>query len=258
MKKFKIFSLVICAVMLFTACGSKAPLYKEQAIKLSDKHIQCLINMDYETVVADSDEKLQKQIDAPALGQAWESVVGTAGGFVSATAITYESNNGVATVATTAEFENQAIVISLSYNNDGKLIGIWFNYAPQDSIYQPTDTDSFTEKVVLIGEYEIKGVVTTPDNITDYPVVVLVQGSGQSDFDETVGTNKPFKELAHGLAEKGIASVRINKRFYQKPVLSHDQITIYDEYMDDIYAAIDYAKANISGKRSLLQPPSDC
>ena len=222
MKKFKIFSLVLCAVMLFTACGSKAPLYKERAVKLSDKHVQCLINKDFDAVIADSDEKLQKQIDAPALGQAWESVVGTAGGFVSATAITYESNNGVATVATTAEFENQAIVISLSYNNDGKLIGIWFNYAPQDSIYQPIDTDSFTEKVVLVGEYEIKGVVTTPDDITDYPVVVLVQGSGASDFDETIGANKPFKELAHGLAEKGIASVRINKRFYQKPVLSHD------------------------------------
>ena len=246
MKKFKILSLVLCAVMLFTACGAKAALSKEQAVKQADRHLQCLLNKDYASVVADSDEKLQKQIDAAALQQAWESVVSTAGGFISATAITYESNNGVATVATTAEFENQAVVVSLTYNNEGKLMGIWFNYAPQDSIYQPVDTDLFTEQTVLIGEYEIKGVVTTPDNTADYPVVVLVQGSGQSDFDETIGANKPFAELAHGLAEKGIASIRINKRFFQKPVLSHDKITIWDEYMDDIYAAIDYAKANIS------------
>ena len=149
-------------------------------------------------------------------------------------------------MTTTAEFENTAIIITLTYDNSGKIRGIWFNYAPEDSIYQPIDTDAFTEKVALIGEYELKAVVTTPDNTADYPVVVLVQGSGASDFDETVGANKPFKELAHGLAQKGIASVRINKRLYQKPVLMHDQLTIWDEYMDDIYAAIDYAKANVS------------
>lgn len=245
-KTIKFLSLVLCFSILFTACGSKAPLAKEEAVKLSDKYVQCIINRDYETVVAGCDEKIQKQIDAAALQQAWESVADTAGDFISATAINYESNNGIAIVTTTAEFENMGIIITLTYDNAGKIRGIWFNYAPEDTIYEPVDTDLFTEEMVFIGEYELKAVVTTPDNVTDYPVVVLVQGSGQSDFDETVGANKPFKELAHGLAEKGIASIRINKRLYQKPVLSHNQLTIWDEYMDDIYAAIDYAKANIS------------
>ena len=245
-KTIKFLSLVMALCLVFTACGSKLALSKEEAIKLSDKYVQCLINADYETVVAGCDEKIQKQIDAAALQQAWESVADTAGGFVTAAAVTYESNNGLATVTTTAEFENLGIIITLTYNDEGKIRGIWFNFAPDDSIYQPIDTDLFTEQVVLIGEYELKGVVTTPDNMENYPVVVLVQGSGQSDFDETIGVNKPFRELAHGLAEKGIASIRINKRLYQKPVLAHNQLTIWDEYMDDIYAAIDYAKANIS------------
>ncbi len=245
-KTIKLLSFILVFCLAFTACGSKAALSKEEAVKLSDRYVQCLVNRDYETVVAGCDEKIQKQIDAAALQQAWESVAGTAGSFVSATAITYESNNGLATVAVTAEFENTGIIITLTYDNAGKIRGIWFNFAPDDSIYQPVDTDTFTEEVVFIGEYEIKGVVTTPDGKADYPVVVFVQGSGQSDFDETIGANKPFKELAHGLAEKGIASIRINKRLYQKPVLSHDKLTVWDEYMDDIYAAVDYAKANIS------------
>ena len=38
MKKFKIFSLVLCAVMLFTACGAKAPLSKEQAVNIIAIH----------------------------------------------------------------------------------------------------------------------------------------------------------------------------------------------------------------------------
>ena len=245
-KTIKFLSLVLCAVMLFTACGSKVALTKEQAVKLSDKDVQCLVNRDFETVAAGFNESIAKQVDAAALRQAWDSVAATAGDFISATGINYESKDGIAVVTTTAEFENLGIIITLSYDNNGKIAGIWFNFAPEDSKYQPVDTDLFTEEVVFIGEYELKGVVTTPDNTDDYPVVVLVQGSGASDFDETVGANKPFKELAHGLAEKGIASIRINKRLYQKPVLMHDQLTIWDEYMDDIYAAIDYAKANVS------------
>ena len=245
-KTIKFLFLVLCMVMLFTACGSKVALTKEQAVKLSDKDVQCLVNRDFETVAAGFNESIAKQVDAAALRQAWDSVAATAGDFISATGINYESKDGIAVVTTTAEFENLGIIITLSYDNNGKIAGIWFNFAPEDSKYQPVDTDLFTEEVVFIGEYELKGVVTTPDNTDDYPVVVLVQGSGASDFDETVGANKPFKELAHGLAEKGIASVRINKRLYQKPVLMHDQLTIWDEYMDDIYAAIDYAKANVS------------
>ena len=245
-KTIKFLFLVLCMVMLFTACGSKVALTKEQAVKLSDKDVQCLVNRDFETVAAGFNESIAKQVDAAALRQAWDSVAATAGDFISATGINYESKDGIAVVTTTAEFENLGIIITLSYDNNGKIAGIWFNFAPEDSKYQPVDTDLFTEEVVFIGEYELKGVVTTPDNTDDYPVVVLVQGSGASDFDETVGANKPFKELAHSLAEKGIASVRINKRLYQKPVLMHDQLTIWDEYMDDIYAAIDYAKANVS------------
>ncbi len=246
MKKFKILPFVLCAVMMFTACGSKVALSKEQTVALSEKDVQCLVNRDFETVSAGFSDSIAKQVDAAALQQAWDSVAATAGDFISATGIIYEAQDGIAVVTTTAEFENLGIIITLSYDNSGKIRGIWFNFAPEDSKYQPVDTDLFTEEVVFIGEYELKGVVTTPDNTDSYPVVVLVQGSGASDFDETVGANKPFKELAHGLAEKGIASIRINKRLYQKPVLMHDKLTIWDEYMDDIYAAIDYVKANVS------------
>ena len=108
-KTIKFLSFVLCMTMLFTACGTKVALSKEQAVKQADRHLQCLLNKDYASVVADSDEKLQKQIDAAALQQAWESVVSTAGGFISATAITYESNNGVATVATTAATNTAAL-----------------------------------------------------------------------------------------------------------------------------------------------------
>ena len=44
------------------------------------------------------------------------------------------------------------------------------------------------------------------------PAVVLVHGSGQQDRDSTSGPNKPFRDLAHGLASRGILVLRYDKR----------------------------------------------
>jgi pimeloyl-ACP methyl ester carboxylesterase len=44
------------------------------------------------------------------------------------------------------------------------------------------------------------------------PIVVLVQGSGVQDRDETVGANKVFQQLAWGLAQRGIATLRYDRR----------------------------------------------
>lgn len=64
----------------------------------------------------------------------------------------------------------------------------------------------------------------------DAPIVVMVHGSGPLDRDETVYANKPFHDIADGLAERGIASLRYDKRTYayRQPVTSMDDETILD------------------------------
>ena len=42
------------------------------------------------------------------------------------------------------------------------------------------------------------------------PAVVLVPGAGVTDRDGTIGPNKPLADLARGLAERGIASIRFD------------------------------------------------
>lgn len=59
------------------------------------------------------------------------------------------------------------------------------------------------------------GTLTLPVGKKKAPVEILVHGSGPQDRDETVGPNKPFRDLAWGLAERGIATVRyVNVRRY--------------------------------------------
>ena len=63
-----------------------------------------------------------------------------------------------------------------------------------------------SERAVTVGEGEWKlpGTLTVPAGTGPFPAVVLVHGSGPNDRDETVGGTKVFKDLAEGLASRGI------------------------------------------------------
>ena len=71
----------------------------------------------------------------------------------------------------------------------------------------------FTEEEVVVGEgkWALPGTLSMPANVAasdKVPAVVLVHGSGPNDRDESIGPNKPFKDLAWGLASKGIGVLR--------------------------------------------------
>lgn len=86
----------------------------------------------------------------------------------------------------------------------------------------------------------LRGALTLPAGAGPFPAVVLVAGSGPHDMDETVEGNKPFKDLAEGLAKVGIASLRYDKRTFDYPgkVGANPGFTVDDEVTDDALAAL--------------------
>jgi hypothetical protein len=70
---------------------------------------------------------------------------------------------------------------------------------------------------------------------------VLVHGSGPNDRDETVGANKPFRDLAWGLASKGVAVLRYEKRTKEHAdtykTKGHGELTVKEETVDDAVSA---------------------
>ena len=75
-----------------------------------------------------------------------------------------------------------------------------------------------TVEKIIVGEgteYPLNGLLTLPDDISKpVPAVVMVHGSGPSNLDERVMQITPFKDLAEGLAKRGIASIRYDKRTF--------------------------------------------
>jgi alpha-beta hydrolase superfamily lysophospholipase len=70
--------------------------------------------------------------------------------------------------------------------------------------------------------------------------MVLLAGSGALDRDETVRANKPFKDLAWGLATRGIAVLRFDKVTYAHAaeLKAARDFTLTDEYVPQALAAI--------------------
>lgn len=101
---------------------------------------------------------------------------------------------------------------------------------------------------IVVGEgtkYPLKGILTLPeDRQTQVPAVVFVHGSGSSNMDEKVGKLTPFKDLAEGLAQLGIASVRYDKRSFAHPfkILREKIITVKEETIEDAIRATELLK----------------
>ncbi|HET7663639.1 MAG TPA: alpha/beta fold hydrolase [Rhodanobacteraceae bacterium] len=87
----------------------------------------------------------------------------------------------------------------------------------------------------------LPGTLTLPEGNGPFPAVVLVQGSGAHDRDETLGPNKPFRDIAIGLARHGIASLRYDKRTYvygAKLAQIKKPFTVDQEVTDDALSAL--------------------
>ena len=109
-----------------------------------------------------------------------------------------------------------------------------------------------TEEKIIVGEgtqYPLQGCLTLPSQATEpVPAVVFVHGSGSSSMDEKVGKLTPFRDLAHGLAAHGIASLRYDKRTYAHALkLLRDKsltVTVKEETVEDAILATELSRGD--------------
>ena len=135
------------------------------------------------------------------------------------------------------------------FNAKSEVAGLFFlpSTADVDSSKPPpyARTNEFREKNFTVGsgEWRLPGTLTMPVRKTSVPcpAVVLVHGSGPNDRDETVGASKPFRDLAWGLATKGVAVLRYEKRtkeYGARFIAEKIKITPREETIDDAISAV--------------------
>ncbi len=106
------------------------------------------------------------------------------------------------------------------------------------------DSRAFQEREISFGEdsWTLPGTLSIPYKEGPFPALVLVHGSGPNDRDETLGANKPFRDLAQGLASRGIAVLRFDKRtrVHGARIASSSGLTVAEEAVDDAVLAVGF------------------
>jgi hypothetical protein len=114
-------------------------------------------------------------------------------------------------------FERRRILLRIAVNGEGQIAGLTIagsqprggaGGTPPAASVAPPDRNID----VVTGNITMPGVLRLPDGPGPHPLIVLVHGSGAHDADETIGPNKPFRDLAEGLARQGVATLRYVKR----------------------------------------------
>lgn len=159
-----------------------------------------------------------------------------------------EINNENSTYYYYSEFEKSKIDIQISFNEDNKIIGFFF--IPHKKFENSNEENNSLN--IKSNSIEIKGVFLHPLQNDQKKIVVFLHGSGPQDRDETIGENKPFKDIAEYLFDNGIASYRFDKRTLTNPETFDDSSTAEDEVITDAVNVIDFFSENYKNYEIIL------
>lgn len=141
-------------------------------------------------------------------------------------------------------YEKAALRAKIAIGADGRIVGFLIQpaEAPVAAPAPVAEDASFTERDFSVGEGErgLPGTLAMPKGDGPFPAVVLVHGSGAHDRDESIGPNKPFLDIARGLAARGIAVLRYEKRSKARPQdFAGGAFGVDDETTNDAVLAVD-------------------
>ena len=187
-----------------------------------------------------------------ARGGSWKGF-GTAGA---------ETKGAYVVVSVRGNYERLAVDFSVSLDAQGRVAGFFVKKMESTLAwslppYAKAGSYGEEETVVDAGGWPLPATLSIPRQKGGFPGVVFVHGSGPNDRDESIGPNRVFGDLSAGLASRGIATLRYEKRtkrFAEKLAASVESLGVDEETIDDAVAALALLAADprVDGRRIYL------
>ena len=232
-------ALALCGMT--TAAAQVAP---EQARATAGRLLDHLDRGEYAQGEAMLDAKMRQAVPAAVLEQLWRSL--PAAGARGEARLDLDGTTRIVRIPLTRGAAKLDATIAV--DAEGRVSGLLLRPAqpaippppavPVDAAYAETETRVGT------GERALPATLAMPKGRGPFPAVVLVHGSGPNDRDETIGPNRPFLDIARGLAAQGIAVLRYDKRTKAWPQdYAEGRISIDSETTDDALLAVQALRA---------------
>ncbi len=253
MKKVIVLSIVLIVIILsFSGCVEEQKSEKKEetnteiAVKFLTEIQQGNLNVAYTYF----SPIMKSQFSINQFENTWDTIKSLYGNFESIKDTSESVEEGYDIIFVNCTFSsNYYIIFKLVFEESKQISGFWTEkIEPINSYSAPSYADIayFTESEITIGEDPriLPGTISIPNGNGPFPGVVLVHGSGPADRDETIGANKPFKDIAWGLASNKIIVLRYDKRtkVYPEETALLKNLTLEEEIIDDVNSAIDLLK----------------
>lgn len=211
-----------------------------------------LRDSNYKAAIAMVDSTAHNYYSADVFKTDWDELTTTYGEYKSAKPIEYQQALGFSYIQLLINFDYLQYVLSLTLNPEYKIGYVAFTAA--HSSYVPpaiADLEKYSDTTVTFKSetyYEFPGILTMPKNTNPMPLVVIVGEAGPTDKDFAMGQNKPYKDLATGLATLGYAVYRFDKRTQRfafnlmAEKNNYVPFTCREEYLIDLYNALEILK----------------
>lgn len=232
--------LIIAAMLAMSSPTSANEPAEDMAAEVAND----LGRGNFEAIVAMMNDEMAKRVPAAQLALGWASIIKAMGPFRSVGSPRTEEARGAILVRSPLFFERGVLDLKLAIAS-GKISGLFFT-PHEDPVAQwlpPSyvNTHAFHEIEVKLGpgDAALPGTLSLPNAPERAPVLILVHGSGPQDRDESIGPNRPFRDLAQGLASLGVAVLRYDKstKVHPEAFAKLEAPTVKEETIDDAVRA---------------------
>lgn len=226
-------------------CGSAFAQEPSTATATALRLLDRLDAHDYAAAESEFGAQMSAAVPADKLKAVWESLPAQAGAAQGRGAPVVLARDGVQLVVVPLHYAKMEVVAKVAVDAEGKIVGFVIQPSPPPAATPVAADAGFVERDFSIGDgaRALPGTLAMPDAAhapaRGVPAVVLVHGSGANDRDETIGPNRPFLDIARGLAAQGIAVLRYAKRTRAHPQeFASGDFNIDDETTNDAVAAV--------------------
>ena len=218
----KLRSVVWAAAILSTSVAHAADAPTPACVAHAAASLDALTHGDYAGARKDFSAVVAEQVGAARLEQIWKQLQGMQGAYQSHGTVQRKIFAEQLGAATTLSFARGKLGFVATCDAQDKITG--YRFVPANLLASPVEQAHVEADGVRVSPLNVPtpvgtlhGALTLPAGAGPFPAVVMVAGSGPNDMDETIGPNKPLRDIADGLARVGIATLRYDKRTFDHP-----------------------------------------